>query len=113
MQNPVVVRSCCDPHLPAARPKPHDLTPVKEKIMSWTFVQGLSTARSLLAAATCDGPAPQSGVWVYAIGGMDASGSVVKTVEAYDTSTKSWSTPPPIKPMLTARARLAAASGPD
>lgn len=81
--------------------------------MSWTFVQDLPTARSQLAAATCAAPAPQSGVWIYAIGGMDASGSVVKTVEAYDTSTPSWSTPPPIQPMLTARARLAAASGPD
>jgi hypothetical protein len=82
--------------------------------MSWTFVQGLPTARSLLAAATCAAPAPQSGVWIYAIGGYDdATNSVFATVEAYDTSTKSWYTPPPIKPMLNARARLAAASGSD
>ena len=84
--------------------------------MSWTYEQLLPTPRSLLAAATCDAPAPQSGSWIYAIGGYDdATNSVFATVEAYDTSTKSWSTPTlnPINPMLTARFRLAAASGSD
>lgn len=84
--------------------------------MSWKYVKSLPTPRSLLAAATCDAPAPQSGVWIYAIGGYDdATNRVFATVEAYDTSTNSWSNPPPLvlAPMLTARFRLAAASGPD
>src|SRR5271163_1221057 len=86
-------------------------TPLKEKIMSWTFVKSLNQPRSGLAAATYNAPAPQSGSRIYAIGGADASDSVVATVEAYDTSTNSWSTS--INPMHTARWRLAAASGPD
>jgi hypothetical protein len=81
----------------------------------WKFVNPLPTPRSWLAAATCNAPAPQSGSWIYAIGGGidSATNSVSRTVEAYDTSTKSWSTPPPIQPMLTARIALAAASGSD
>jgi hypothetical protein len=80
----------------------------------WKYVNPLPTPRSQLAAATYNAPAPQSGVWIYAIGGADtATNSVFATVEAYDTATNSWSSTPPINPMHTARWRLAAASGPD
>jgi hypothetical protein len=82
--------------------------------MPWTSEKPLPTPRSGLAAATYNAPAPQSGSRIYAIGGANAAAnSVFATVEAYDTSTKSWSSTPPINPMPTARWRLAAAPGTD
>jgi hypothetical protein len=86
--------------------------------MLWTYEESLNQPRAGLAAATYNAPAPQSGSRIYAIGGMYAIGgaettgpvTVFATVEAYDTSTKSWS---PIKTLNTARGGLAAASGPD
>jgi hypothetical protein len=82
--------------------------------MPWTYEESLPTPRHWLAAATCDAPAPQSGSWIYAIGGsIDSQTLAGTTVEAYNTSTKSWFKTPPLKPMLTARTLLAAASGSD
>jgi len=86
--------------------------------MSWTYEESLNQPRAGLAAATFDAPAPQSGSRIYAIGGIYGIGgagttdpvTVFATVEAYDTSTKSWW---PINPLHTARGGLAAASGPD
>lgn len=82
----------------------------------WKYVHPLSVPRLGLAAVTAAAPAPQSGSRIYAIGGADfapAAISVLATVEAYDTSTNSWSNTPPIQPMHNARLTLAAASGPD
>jgi Kelch motif len=79
--------------------------------MPWTYEKPLPTPRNALAAATGNAPAPQSGSRIYAIGGSDAAtNNVFATVEAYDTSTQSWS---PIAKMNTAREAHAAAWGPD
>ena len=77
--------------------------------MPWTNEPPLATARQLLAAATCDAPAPGSGYRIYALGGSPTPGTILATVEAYDTSTGAWS---PIGAMPTAREALAATSGP-
>jgi hypothetical protein len=37
--------------------------------MAWIAEQSLPTASSGLAAAVCDAPASESGMWVYAVGG--------------------------------------------
>jgi|HubBroStandDraft_1064217.scaffolds.fasta_scaffold03280_4 hypothetical protein len=76
--------------------------------MPWTNETPLTNARQGLAAATADAPSPASGYRIYAVGGDDGTGPVA-TVEAYDTTAKTWST---IAPMITARLNLAAASGP-
>jgi hypothetical protein len=79
--------------------------------MPWAYQPSLPVPRVQFAAATFDAPAPESGSWIYAIGGSgDVDGTPVATVEAYDTSAKHWS---PINPMHTARRGLAAAAGPD
>ncbi len=77
--------------------------------MPWKNEAPLATARQLLAAATCDAPAPGSGYRIYALGGSPTPGTILATVEAYDTSTGAWS---PIGAMPTAREALAATSGP-
>jgi len=41
----------------------------EETNMAWIAEQSLPTASSGLAAAVCDAPASESGMWVYAVGG--------------------------------------------
>jgi N-acetylneuraminic acid mutarotase len=78
---------------------------------AWSFVADIphfGVGRYLLAAAT--GPDGR----IYGIGGAvtDASGDqlLYRTVEAYDSSTDTWSS---VAPLPTARFDLAAATGPD
>jgi N-acetylneuraminic acid mutarotase len=73
---------------------------------SWATVAPMPTARLQLAAAT--GPDGR----IYAIGGVNGgNGSPsLNTVEVYTPSTNSWAT---VASMPTARAGLAAATGPD
>jgi hypothetical protein len=78
--------------------------------MPWTQEPPLPNPRQGLAAAVCDAPPPGSGSWIYAVGGGDVNGNPVATVEAYDTSTKTWSSIPSIP--TGARMGLAAASIP-
>jgi N-acetylneuraminic acid mutarotase len=76
---------------------------------TWSTVAPMPTARSVAAATGRDGR-------IYAIGGYNPinphSGlaEVFNAVEAYDPRTNTWST---VAPMPTARAGLAAATGPD
>jgi N-acetylneuraminic acid mutarotase len=76
--------------------------------MPWTAEPSLTHPRAMLAAATCDAPAPGSGSRIYAIGGTDGNTDVA-TVEVYDTAQKTWST---TTSMPTPRHGLAAASSP-
>jgi N-acetylneuraminic acid mutarotase len=60
----------------------------KETVMPWAEKTALPLPRNALAAATSDAPAPNSGSWIYAIGG--ASGEE-GTVVAYNTQEPGWS----------------------
>jgi N-acetylneuraminic acid mutarotase len=91
--------------------QPVDLTATSPTIVmktatapGWATAAPMPTARVYLAAATGrDGR-------IYAIGGYNASGTPLNTVEAYTPSTNTWAT---MAPMPTARFGLAAATGPD
>jgi YVTN family beta-propeller protein len=75
---------------------------------TWTVVAPMPTPRSELAAATAVGADGRSKI--YALGGRNAEGSVLSTVEAYDPDTDTWTT---VASMSTPRTRLAAATGLD
>lgn len=79
---------------------------------TWTNLSPISPRRELAAAA---GPCPlQHGklgtkTCVYAIGGRNAGGTVLDTLESYDPTTRSWT---PRANLPTARYFLAAAAAP-
>jgi hypothetical protein len=64
----------------------------------------LPTARGVFAAAT--GPDGR----IYALGGIDERGAALRTVEAYDVRTNTWSA---VAPLPAVRSGHAAAKGPD
>ena len=66
----------------------------------WASIAPMPTARRYLAAAAVNGK-------IYAIGGNDANGNILNTVEVYDPNSNSWST---AASMPTARFGLAAAA---
>src|SRR5438132_583553 len=73
-------------------------------VPAWVTLAAMPTPRSGLAAATgADGR-------IYAIGGANASGTALATVEAYNPATNTWAT---IASLNTARSGLAAAEGSD
>jgi hypothetical protein len=73
--------------------------------MAWIAEQSLPTASSRLAAAVCDAPASESGMWVYAVGGMNPN--TIAAVQGYDTVQEQWFTR---SSMPTPRGALGAAS---
>jgi N-acetylneuraminic acid mutarotase len=84
-----------------------DLGVAQTSSNSWSTVASMGTARSGLAAATgSDGR-------IYVLGGHPSPTvgvSALNTVEAYDSSTHTWTA---TAPMPTARGGLAASAGPD
>jgi N-acetylneuraminic acid mutarotase len=77
------------------------------KTNTWSTVAPMPTSRCRLAVVT--GPDGR----IYAIGGITGGNyatGILNTVEAYDSTTNTWST---LAPMPTAREGLAAATGPD
>jgi N-acetylneuraminic acid mutarotase len=77
---------------------------------TWTTVASLTTARAFLGAASgpCQGNATAN--CLYAIGGLDANGNVLGSVEMYTPSTNTWTTLS--ASMTTARSDLGTTSGP-
>jgi N-acetylneuraminic acid mutarotase len=73
-------------------------------VPAWSFVAPMPTPRSGLAAVLgADGR-------IYAIGGQNASGTPLATVEAYTPASNSWAT---VTSLTVARSGLAAAEGSD
>ncbi|MGW2884945.1 Kelch repeat-containing protein [Streptomyces griseoruber] len=58
---------------------------------SWTTLASLPTARWALGAAAAPCPAGQTGICVYAVGGLGSSGDPTRTVESYNPVTRAWS----------------------
>jgi hypothetical protein len=94
---------------PASRtcrlPRPLEVERLEERtLLSWSTLPSLPTARTDLAATTgADGR-------IYALGGLDAAGNVLKTVEVYNPTTNAWAA---AADLPTARADLAATTGTD
>lgn len=72
---------------------------------TWSIVSSLSTPRELLTAVKAGGTDDH----IYAIGGLDAQGNSLNTVEIYDPGTNQWSTS--AATLANARAGAAAVTG--
>lgn len=75
---------------PFASPTP---TPTAPSGPSWTALAPMPRARQEIGVTELDG-------WVYAIGGLDATGRVVDTVEVYDPVANEWHTVAPLPERL-------------
>ncbi|MFE4425012.1 Kelch repeat-containing protein [Streptomyces sp. NPDC056817] len=86
------------------------LTPITAEAQGvWLTLPSMPTARGELAGAAAPCPKGQKGKCVYAIGGLNDSGTVLNTVEAYSQAVNAWATLPS---MPTARSELAGAAAP-
>ncbi|MFE1415387.1 Kelch repeat-containing protein [Streptomyces sp. NPDC058746] len=84
----------------------HSYNPVTN---AWSQPAPLPTPRLGLAAAASTCPPGQSGFCVYAMGGVDGTGTIQATVRSYNPATNAWS---PVEPLPTGRYLLAAAAAP-
>jgi YVTN family beta-propeller protein len=84
------------------------VSPPPRNLGTWLVRAPMPTSRAHLAAATAVGADGRSRI--YAIGGHNAENIALRTVEAYDPTTDTWTT---VASMSSPRALLAAATGPD
>ncbi|MFD9729002.1 Kelch repeat-containing protein [Streptomyces sp. NPDC059072] len=76
---------------------------------AWSQPTPLPTPRFGLAAAAATCPSGQTGICVYAMGGVDSSAAVQSSVRSYNPATNAWT---PVEPLPTGRYLLAASSAP-